>query len=180
MAYPVRVLFLCTHNSARSQIAEGLLRFLGGKDFEVFSAGTNPSQINPMAVQVMAERGIDISQQYSKSLDQFLDQEFDYVITVCDRAKETCPIFPGDPKQVHWSFDDPSAVEDEAARLKAFHQVATVMNTRIQGFVLTQRKILRDIGIIRPPAVTGWVREEAAAAGTQVSGSEVSFEIGKQ
>lgn len=180
MAYPVRVLFLCTHNSARSQIAEGLLRALGGNDFEVFSAGTEPSQINPMAAQVMAERGIDISQQHSKHLDQFLDQEFDFVITVCDRAKETCPIFPSDPQQIHWSFDDPSAVADEAARLKAFHQVATVMNTRIQGFILTQRKILRERGYIRPPAVAGWVGAEAAPAGTQVSGEKVSFEIGKQ
>lgn len=119
-----RVLVLCTANSARSQMSEGLLKHIAGDQFEVFSAGTTPSTLNPYAVLAMAEMGIDIREQYSKSLDEFLDQKFDFVITVCDRAAETCPIFPGPAQRIHWSFPDPAAVEGEhQAKLDAFVQV---------------------------------------------------------
>ena len=104
-----RVLILCTGNSARSQMAEGLLRDQAGDQFEVSSAGTRPVGLNPNAVKVMAELGIDISNYRSKSVDQFAGQEFDYVITVCDNAKESCPIFPGEGKRIHHSFEDPAA-----------------------------------------------------------------------
>jgi len=119
-----RVLILCTGNSARSQMGEGLLKDLAGDHFEVFSAGTTPSTLNPYAVLAMAEMGIDIREQYSKSLNQFLNQIFDYVITVCDRAAETCPIFPGPAQRIHWGFPDPAAVEgDHNQKLAAFIQV---------------------------------------------------------
>jgi arsenate reductase len=119
-----RVLVLCTANSARSQMSEGLLKHIAGDQFEVFSAGTTPSTLNPYAVLAMAEMGIDIREQYSKSLDEFLDQKFEFVITVCDRAAETCPIFPGPAQRIHWSFPDPAAVEgDHNQKLAAFIQV---------------------------------------------------------
>ena len=119
-----RVLILCTGNSARSQMGEGLLIHLAGDLFEVFSAGTTPSTLNPYAVLAMAEMGIDIREQYSKSLNEFLNQKFDYVITVCDRAAETCPIFPGPAQRIHWGFPDPAAVEgDHNQKLAAFIQV---------------------------------------------------------
>jgi arsenate reductase len=119
-----RVLILCTGNSARSQMGEGLLKYLTGDRFEVFSAGTTPSTLNPYAVLAMAEMGIDIRDQYSKNLNQFLDQEFDYVITVCDHAAEVCPIFPGPAKRIHWSFPDPVAIEgDHQKKLAAFTKV---------------------------------------------------------
>ena len=106
----VRVLFLCTHNSARSQMAEGILRHLSGDQIEAFSAGNQPTSLHPLAIQTMAKMGIDISQQRSKRLDEYLDQSFDYIVTVCDRVREACPTFPGDPEQVHWSFIDPAEV----------------------------------------------------------------------
>jgi arsenate reductase len=134
-----RVLFLCTGNSARSQMAEGLLRQLAGERFEVASAGTNPAGLNPLAVEAMRESGIDISQQRSKSLDLFLDQPFDYVITVCDRAKESCPIFPGAAATAHWSFDDPAVVAGaEAERLAVFRRVREEIRHRIRLFLATQ------------------------------------------
>ena len=117
-----RVLFLCTGNSARSQIAEGLLRHLAGDRFDVFSAGTRPVGVNPNAVQVMAEIGIDISGHCSKSVDQFAGQQFDYVITVCDNAREQCPIFPGARRQVHQSFIDPAAAPEDQ-QLGQFREV---------------------------------------------------------
>lgn len=101
-----RVLILCTGNSCRSQMAEGVLRHFGEDKFEVFSAGTKPSQVNPVAIRVMKEIGIDISAQRSKHADEFKGQKFDYVITVCDNAKESCPVFPG-TKPMHWPFPDP-------------------------------------------------------------------------
>src|SRR5437762_2011307 len=104
-----RVLILCTGNSARSQMAEGLFRHEAGDGFEVFSAGTKPSQVRPEAVAVMREIGIDISGYRSKSVDEFTGQEFDYVITVCDHAKELCPVVPGRTKHLHWSFEDPAS-----------------------------------------------------------------------
>lgn len=108
---PLRVLFLCTHNSARSQMAEGLLRHLGGPGIEVFSAGNQPATVHPHAIRAMAELGIDISSQRSKHVDEFLGQSFDLVITVCDRVRENCPVFPDDPEHVHWSIPDPLAAD---------------------------------------------------------------------
>lgn len=119
-----RVLILCTGNSARSQMAEGLLRHEAGDLFEVASAGVNPTRVRPEAIEVMRESGIDISAHHSKSVDEFIGQQFDYVITVCDNANEQCPTFPGHTKRIHWSFEDPAAVEgDEVARLEVFRRV---------------------------------------------------------
>jgi protein-tyrosine-phosphatase len=138
---PTRVLFLCTHNSARSQMAEGLLRHLGGAEVQAFSAGTEPGSVRPEAVEAMRARGIDITGQYSKSVKDFSGQSFDYVVTVCDRAKESCPIFPGHPEQIHWSFDDPSAVEGPAeARRAAFEQVARGLAERINALLIAIRR----------------------------------------
>lgn len=121
---PTRVLILCTGNSARSQMGEAWLRFLGGMHYLVESAGTHPTRVNPLAIQVMAERGIDIRQHRSKSITEFLDQPFDYVITVCDQAAEHCPIFPGKAQRLHWSFPDPAAVTGPLAeRVQAFREV---------------------------------------------------------
>jgi arsenate reductase len=129
---PRRVLFLCTHNSARSQMAEGLLRAHGGDRFEVFSAGTVATQVRPEAIQVMREIGIDISGQSSKSLERYLDQRFDLVITVCDDAAESCPVFLGARQRLHWSFPDPSAVHGpDAIRLDAFRTVRDAIRQRI-------------------------------------------------
>src|SRR5437764_10061205 len=105
-----RVLFLCTHNSARSQMAEGFLRHLAGDRFEVASAGTEQPEVRPEAIEAMRKRGIDISGHTSKTLDRYLGEPWDYVITVCDDANETCPIFPGARHRLHWSFPDPSRV----------------------------------------------------------------------
>jgi len=119
-----KVLFICTHNSARSQIAEGLLRSLYGDRYEAYSAGTTPSRIVPHAIKVMSEIGIDISAHRSKSVDEFRDVEFDYVVTVCDNAKETCPFFPGAKNYVHKCFTDPSGLwgtDDEV--LSGFRQI---------------------------------------------------------
>ena len=133
---PVRVLFLCTHNSARSQMAEGLLRFLGGQRFEVMSAGTEPGQVHPLAIRAMDEIGIDIAAARSKDVAQFVGQDFDYVITVCDRANESCPIFPGDPKRIHWSFPDPSSVQGtDEARLMAFRKVRDELRQRLRTWI---------------------------------------------
>lgn len=103
-----KILFLCTGNSCRSQMAEGFLHHMAGEKFEVYSAGTNPTKINPLAIKVMAEVGIDISSQYSKSVEEFLNQKFDMVITVCDHAKQTCPIFPNPYQKIHWNIKDPA------------------------------------------------------------------------
>ena len=120
-----RVLILCTGNSARSQMAEGLLRRLGGERFEVESAGTSPSRVRPEAVEAMREVGIDISGQRSKSADEFAGQEFDYVITVCDNARESCPAFPGRAKRIHRSFEDPPhlGAADHETTLGVFRRV---------------------------------------------------------
>lgn len=128
-----RVLFLCTHNSARSQMAEGLLRALGGGSFEVHSAGTVATHVRPEAIQAMQELGIDIRQQTSKTLDGYVDQSFDYVITVCDSANESCPIFPNATHRLHWSIDDPSVVEgDTETRMQAFRRARDELKARIQ------------------------------------------------
>ena len=135
-ADPIRVLFVCTHNSARSQIAEALLKQFGGADFEVYSAGTEVSRVNPYAIRILREAGIDWSGARSKSITEFLDQKFDYVITVCDRARATCPVFPGSSNTLHWGLDDPSEVEgsneDKAA---AFRRTETEVSARLRPFI---------------------------------------------
>lgn len=133
----LRVLILCTANSARSQMAEGLLRHLAGDRMEVFSAGTRATSVNPHAIRAMAERGIDISHQRSKHLNEFLGQPFDYVITVCDAAAETCPIFPGRSERIHWSFPDPAAVEGESAKAEAFRTVRDGLEARFKAWLET-------------------------------------------
>jgi arsenate reductase len=131
-----RVLILCTGNSARSQMAEGLLRHDGGDLFEVFSAGTHPGQVRPEAIEALREVGIDISSHRSKSVDEFTNEEFDYVITVCDNAREHCPVLPGAARRIHWSFDDPAAAPgDEAARLAEFRRVRDQIRERLKGFI---------------------------------------------
>lgn len=136
MAEPIRVLFVCTHNSARSQIAEALLQRYGGADFDVHSAGTVATRVNPFATQVLAEQGIDWSGASSKTIDRFLDEQFDYVITVCDRARETCPVFPGSMNTLHWGLDDPSEVEgSDEERLRAFRRTAQEVSVRLRPFI---------------------------------------------
>lgn len=129
-----RVLFLCTGNSARSQMAEGLLRALAGDRFEVFSAGTEPSFVRPQAIAVMNELGIDISNHRSKSLSEFLNDKFDYVITVCDHASQRCPVFPGRVKRIHWSIDDPVISGSEEAQFAAFRQARDELQEQIRTF----------------------------------------------
>jgi arsenate reductase len=132
-----RVLFLCTHNSARSQMAEGLLRELGGGRYEVFSAGTVATQVRPEAITVMREMGIDISGQMSKTLAQFLGEPFDAVITVCDDANDACPFFPGSKERRHWSIDDPSLVQGtDAEQLTAFRSARDMLKARINEELL--------------------------------------------
>jgi arsenate reductase len=129
-----RVLILCTGNSARSQMAEGRLRQMAGEDFEVFSAGTKPVGLNPNAVAAMKEVGIDISNHRSKSVDEFTGQQFDYVITVCDNAKESCPIFPGGGARMHQSFEDPAAAPKDH-QLQAFRKVRDQISNWLTDFV---------------------------------------------
>jgi arsenate reductase len=143
MSEPTRVLFLCTHNSARSQIAEALLRYCGGSDFAAASAGTEVTRVHPLACVVLAERGIETSDLYSKHLRDFVGQPFDVVITVCDRARDTCPVFPGDTVRLHWSFPDPSAVEGtDEERLNAFRAVRQGLERCIVRFIEGQRQNL--------------------------------------
>jgi arsenate reductase (thioredoxin) len=135
-----QVLFLCTGNSARSQMAEGLLRHVAGDRFEVASAGVSPTQVRPEAIEAMREIGIDISNHSSKAVDEFVGREFDYVITVCDNANEQCPVFSGDTTRIHWSFDDPAAAEgDPAARLAVFRRVRDEIIDRITRFNKIQK-----------------------------------------
>jgi protein-tyrosine-phosphatase len=135
-----RILFLCTHNSARSQMAEAILRRLSAGQIEVYSAGTEPSEIHPLAIQVMQERGISLKGQRSKHISEFLGQHFDMVVTVCDVVRESCPVFPGDPEQIHWSFADPAAISDKAKRLRAFNDTANQLTTRINFLLLMLRR----------------------------------------
>lgn len=130
-----RVLFLCTHNSARSQMAEALLRNLAGEKFETFSAGTEQTRVHPLAIRAMQDLGVDMSGHRSKTLDEYRDREFDFVITVCDRANESCPVFPGRGKRIHWSFDDPSAATgDDEQRLAAFRTIRDDIRDRLIAF----------------------------------------------
>jgi len=134
-----RVLFLCTHNSARSQMAEGLLRALGGARFAAFSAGTEATRVRPLAIRAMAELGIDLAGQESKTLDRYLDQAFDAVITVCDQAKEACPVFFGAKERLHWSFPDPStATGTEDEQLTVYRQVRDAIRQRIARELLAE------------------------------------------
>lgn len=136
-----RILVLCTGNSARSQMAEGLLRAALGDRFEICSAGTKPGRVRPEAITVMREIGIDISGHRSKHLDEFLGTEFRYVITVCDNAAEACPVFPGIAERIHWSFEDPAAVEgDEETRLAAFRRIRDQIAERVRAFAESLRR----------------------------------------
>ena len=144
---PIRVLFLCTHNSARSQIAEALLQHHGGLDFDVVSAGTEATRINPFAVRVLADAGIDWSHAESKTIDRFLDQRFDYVITVCDRAKESCPVFPGSENTLHWGLDDPSEVTGtDDDKLAAFRRTEMEVSARLRPFIESARRSAGRVG----------------------------------
>jgi arsenate reductase (thioredoxin) len=132
-----RVLFLCTHNSARSQMAEGLLRALDSDSFEAFSAGTEATHVRPLAIRAMAELGIDISAQESKTLDRYLEEPFDSVITVCDEANEACPVFFGATERLHWSFRDPSQAQgSEQEQLDVYRQVRDAIRERIEAELL--------------------------------------------
>ena len=130
------ILVLCTGNSARSQMGEGLFRAEGGGGFEVFSAGTKPSSVRPEAVAVMQELGIDISGQRSKSVAEFDGRSFDYVVTVCDNARDACPVFPAGTERIHWSFEDPAAVQgSQPERLAAYRRIRDRIHDRVKTFV---------------------------------------------
>jgi arsenate reductase len=147
---PIRVLFICTHNSARSQIAEALLGHYGGSDFLVRSAGTEATRVNPFAVRVLAEVGIDWSAARSKVLTEYIEEPWDYVITVCDRARQSCPVFPGQMNSLHWGLDDPSEVEGtDQEKREAFRRTRMEVATRLRPFI---EIALRAAG--RPPAVS--------------------------
>lgn len=138
---PIRVLFVCTGNSARSIMAEALLRQRGGDAFEVHSAGTEPKGINPLTLRVLAEAGLDGSGARSKSVGEFLGQPFDYVVTVCDQARQSCPVFPGVHESLHWGYEDPAAaVGTEEERLEAFRRVFIALGERIGQFAPLARR----------------------------------------
>jgi arsenate reductase (thioredoxin) len=141
---PIRVLFVCTGNSARSQLAEALLGQIGGPEFEARSAGTEPRAVNPYTVRVLAEIEIDWSKALSKSIAEFLDEPWDYVITVCDRARQTCPVFPGEHNSLHWGLDDPAEVEGtDEKKLAAFRATHMELVMRIRPFVELARRAQR-------------------------------------
>ncbi len=133
-----RVLILCTANSARSQMAEGILRWLAGDAYDVFSAGSRATTVNPFAIRAMQEIGVDIRAQFSKTYERYLGQPFFAVITVCDSAADNCPFLPGQYSRIHWSFPDPAAVEGDAERLQAFRDVRDGLIARFKSFVKTQ------------------------------------------
>jgi arsenate reductase len=134
-----KVLFLCTGNSARSQMAEGLMRSLGLGLWEVKSGGLLPSYVHPLAIRVMEEIGIDISHQTSKSMEQFLNEDFDYIVTLCDHAAMSCPTFPGQAKRLHWSLEDPAAaVGTIEQRLIVFRKIRDEIKTKIEEFLKTE------------------------------------------
>jgi arsenate reductase len=136
MSDPIRVLFICTGNSARSQMAEALLGFMGGSDFEVFSGGTEPKGVNPYTVCVLDEICIDWSAARSKPLAGFVGRQFDYVVTVCDRARQSCPFFPGRHQMLHWDLEDPAEVEGtDEDKLDAFRRTRTEIADRLRVFV---------------------------------------------
>ena len=138
---PIRVLVVCSGNSARSIMAEALLRSKGGDAFEVHSAGTHPRGINPLTLRVLAESGIDASWARSKSVDEYLGQSFDYVITVCDEARQECPVFPGEHESMHWGYEDPALAEGtEDERLAVFRRVFIQLSERIGQFIPLAKK----------------------------------------
>jgi arsenate reductase (thioredoxin) len=138
---PIRVLVVCTGNSARSILAEALLRHHGGDGFDVHSAGTEPKGINPLTVAVLDEAGLDHAWARSKSVTEYLGQSFDYVITVCDQARQVCPVFPGVHETLHWGYEDPAAVEGtDEERRAAFRSTLTMMGARIQSFITLARR----------------------------------------
>jgi len=138
---PIRVLFVCTGNSARSIMAEALLRRHGSDRFEVHSAGTDPRSVNPLTLRVLADAGIDASWARSKSVNEFLGQRFDYVITVCDQARQVCPVFPGVHESLHWGYEDPAeATGTEEERLRVFNRVFIAMGERVQQFAVIAKR----------------------------------------
>lgn len=140
---PIRVLFLCTHNSARSQMAEGFLRRYGGELFEVFSAGTDPTGIHPLTTELMARAGVDITGQRSKSVNDLKGESFDFVISVCDEAREACPVFPGPHRLIHWRFADPMAATGTPGEIKkAFGRIRDEIAGRVRLFAYAQTRRL--------------------------------------
>jgi arsenate reductase len=146
---PIRVLFVCTGNSARSQMAEAMLTAHGHGEFQVFSAGTEPRGVNPFAVQVLAEMGIDWSAARAKSVTEFIGQPFDYVITVCDRARQVCPVFPGQHNSLHWGLDDPAEVQgSDAQKVAAFRRTQTELGARLRPFIELARRARRETAAV--------------------------------
>ena len=144
---PIRVLFVCTHNSARSIMAEALLRAKGGDAFEVFSAGTEAAEVRPLTLTLLRESGLPTEGLRSKSVQEFMGQAFDYVITVCDAARQNCPVFPGEGERFHWGYPDPSqAAGSEEERLEAFRRVFTAISQRIDLFMSVSDKRQTDDG----------------------------------
>ncbi len=138
-----KVLFLCTGNSCRSQMAEGFLKNLAEASFEIVSAGTYPSQVHPLAIKVMQEKGIDISNQSSKNVNHFMNQHFDDVITLCDSARQTCPIFPGKYRHIHWDLEDPAALEgDEDKRLNKFREARDQIEKNIKEYINQKEELI--------------------------------------
>jgi arsenate reductase len=149
-----KVLFLCWGNSARSQMAEGLMKSLGSEQWDVKSAGTFPSYVHPLAIRVMEEIGIDISQQTSKSYDQFLEERFDYLVTLCDEASQTCPVFSGEGEKLHWPLEDPAtAIGTIDERMMVFQKVRDEIKTKIE-------ELLKSLPTPLPPS-----REEGEGGG---------------
>lgn len=146
MQHRPRVLFLCTHNAARSQMAEGILRDLSRGTVDVSSAGTEPAGVHPLAARALRDMNIDVRRQRSKHVDEFAGQTFDVVVTLCDSARELCPVFPGDPERIHWSFPDPGAVAGtEEERLQAFKHTARELATRLRPFLsVVERRVKRS------------------------------------
>lgn len=143
-AMPTRVIFVCTHNSARSIMAEVLLRRKGGEAFEVHSAGVEPGSINPYTLRVLQEAGLPTDGLRSKSVTEFLGQRFDYVITVCDSARQQCPTFPGEGRRLHWGYDDPSAATgSDEERVASFRRVLTAISERIDLFLTVEGERVR-------------------------------------
>jgi arsenate reductase (thioredoxin) len=153
---PIRVLFVCTGNSARSLMAEALVRHKGGDSFEVHSAGTEPRGVNLLTLKVLAEAGIDASFARSKSVTEYLGQEFDVVVTVCDEARQVCPVFPGVHESLHWGYEDPAeATGSEEERLAVFRRVFVQLGERINQFIPLARRELRERQEAASPSSAG-------------------------
>ena len=136
MGNRTKVIFICTGNSCRSQMAEGLLRYMAGDRFEVFSAGSHPSHLHPASIIVMAELGIDISNHSADSIDEYLDKDIDIVISVCDNARQVCPVFSGDVQQIHWSIDDPfHGWGAEPSDLLPYREIREILKDRLESFI---------------------------------------------